>query len=246
MQRCLVVQHVAPEEAFAIEKALAAADVDVETVQVFAGDPVPASLSGLDGLVVMGGPMSANADDGFASRRAELALLSQAVAAGIPTLGVCLGAQLLALATDGSVRRGESGPEIGWGPVELTEACQSDALFAGLPTPLRVLQWHGDTFSLPEGGTLLATNAAYPNQAFRIGPMGWGLQFHIEVDAAAVAGFLEAFGADVEGTSGGGERIRAQTPAALTELAPIRAVLLDRFAQLVAADVTESDLVGSG
>jgi GMP synthase-like glutamine amidotransferase len=246
MPRCLVVQHVAPEEAFAIEEALAAAGVAVETVQVFAGDPVPAGLSGLDGLVVMGGPMSANADDGFGSRRAELALLSQAVAAGLPTLGVCLGAQLLALATGGSVRRGEAGPEIGWSPVALTEACYADPLFAGLPSPLGVLQWHGDTFSLPEGGTLLAGNATYPSQAFRIGPVGWGLQFHVEVDAAAVAGFLEAFGADVEATSGGSEQIRAQTPAALAELAPIRAVLLDRFAQLVAADVIESDLVGSG
>jgi GMP synthase-like glutamine amidotransferase len=246
MSRCLVVQHIAPEKAFAIEEALTAAGVAVETVRVFAGDPVPAEVTGLDGLVVMGGPMSADSDEGFASRQAELALLSAAVAAGIPTLGVCLGAQLLAQAMGGSVRRGEAGPEIGWGVVELTDACSSDALFADVPSDLEVLQWHGDTFSLPDGGVLLASNATYASQAFRIGPLAWGLQFHIEVEADAVAGFLEAFGADTDGVSGGPEQIRAETPAALARLAPFRRMLLGRFAQLVAADISETDLVVSG
>jgi GMP synthase-like glutamine amidotransferase len=245
MSRCLVVQHVAPEQPFAIEEALRAAGVAVETVRVFAGEPLPAGLSDLDGLVVMGGPMSANSDDGFPSRSAELALLSQAVTAGIPTLGVCLGAQLLALAAGGSVRRGEAGPEVGWGQVELTDACRSDALFADLPSRLEVMQWHGDTFSLPEGGAILAANAAYANQAFRVGSAAWGLQFHIEVDAEAVAGFLDAFGADADAVAGRSEQIRAETPAALARLAPFRQILLGRFAQLVAADIIESDLVVS-
>jgi GMP synthase-like glutamine amidotransferase len=193
----------------------------------------------------MGGPMSANSDDGFDSRPAELARLAEAVAAGIPTLGICLGAQLLALAAGGSVMPGPAGPEIGWGTVELTAQSAADLLFADLPVRLVVLQWHGDTFEPPAHAVRLAGNAAYPNQAFRVGPAAWGLQFHVEVDAGAVDGFLTAFGDDAEDVDGGPDAIRAATPAALEQLAPTRDRLLSRFAQLVKANVTRGDLVGS-
>jgi GMP synthase-like glutamine amidotransferase len=242
---CLVIQHVAPEGAFAIGDALDAEGIEVTTCRVFAGDALPSDLKGLDGLVIMGGPMSANSDDGFASRPTEMARITEALASGLPTLGVCLGAQLLALAGGGTVRPGPAGPEIGWGPVELTDECTSDHLFADLPGTLGVLQWHGDTFDLPPGAVHLAANAAYKNQAFRVGPAAWGLQFHVEVDAGAVAGFLAAFGADAEGVPGGPEAISAATPAALARLTPSRNLLLTRFAQLVAANVTRPDLVGS-
>ena len=115
--RCLVVQHVPPESAYAIGDAMVAQGIAVDVCRMFAGDRVPASVEGIDGLVVMGGPMSASEDTDFPSRRAELALLAAAVDAEIPTLGVCLGAQLLALATDGRVYPGAAGPEIGWAPV---------------------------------------------------------------------------------------------------------------------------------
>jgi GMP synthase-like glutamine amidotransferase len=96
MATCLVVQHKPPESAFVIEDAITGAGVRVDTREVFAGDSIPRSAAGFDGLVVMGGPMSAISDDGFPTRRAELALMSDAVDIGVPTLGVCLGAQLLA------------------------------------------------------------------------------------------------------------------------------------------------------
>jgi GMP synthase-like glutamine amidotransferase len=242
---CLVIQHVAPEGAFAIADALESAGIAITTCRIFAGDALPADVSGLDGLVVMGGPMSANRDDGFASRPVELARIGEAVAAGIPTLGICLGAQLLCVAVGAPVRPGAAGPEIGWGPVELTDECASDPLLADLPARLEVLQWHGDTFELPAGAIRLAGNAAYANQAFRIGPAAWGLQFHVEVDAEAVAGFLDAFGEDAEGVLGGPDAIAAATPAALEQLAPSRDLVLGRFARLVAANVSREDLVGS-
>ncbi len=242
---CLVIQHVEPERAFAIEDALEDAGVAVEIRRTFAGDAVPIDVSGLDGLVIMGGPMSANSDDGFPTRTRELALIADALAGGLPIMGVCLGAQLLALAAGGSVSPGATGPEIGWGGVELSGSCPTDLLFADLPSPLGVLQWHGDTFTLPPGSRLLASNATYANQAFRVGPAAWGLQFHIEVDADAVEGFLDAFGADADGVAGGREAIRSATSSALEGLAPVRNLLLSRFAQLVAADVSEGDLVGS-
>jgi GMP synthase-like glutamine amidotransferase len=237
MPNCLVVQHIAPEPAFAIAEALVGAGVVIDTRRVFAGDLIPADASGLDGLVVMGGPMSAASDQDFPTRTAEIALIADAVRREAPTLGVCLGAQLLAVAGGGSVFPGPSGPEVGWGPVVLAGECASDRLFAGLPTTLKVLHWHGDTFDLPEGAVRLAGNSTYANQGFRLGPAAWGTQFHLEVTAAAVDGFLAAFGADAEQTDGGPGAIRAATPAALASLAEPSGLVFERFAGLVAARV---------
>ncbi len=121
----------------------------------------------------------------------------------LPTLGVCLGAQLLSLAAGGLVYPGADGPEIGWSAVELLATSEGDALFAGFPQRLPVLHWHGDTFDLPPGGQRLARTVRYPNQAFRVGEAAWGLQFHLEVTADAVDGLLDAFPSDVARASGG-------------------------------------------
>jgi GMP synthase-like glutamine amidotransferase len=243
MSRCLVVQHVAPESAFAIEEALLACRVSVDTRRVFADDDLPADTSGFDGVVVMGGPMSAGSDHGFPTREAEIALLADALRSGVPTLGVCLGAQLVAVAAGGTVYGNAGGPEIGWAPVNLSQACHDDPLFADLPPTLTVLHWHGETLDVPAGGQLLIGNAACPHQAFRIGQVTWGVQFHLEVTVEAVEGFLTAFGHEAELVPGGAELLRSATPAALTELAPYRDVVCARFAALVAARMTRGNLV---
>jgi GMP synthase-like glutamine amidotransferase len=235
MTNCLVVQHVVPESSWAIGAALARAGVAVDVRRMSAGDPVPADVAGHDGVVVMGGPMSACSDEGFPSRPAELALLVDAVRRGVPTMGVCLGAQLLALATGARVHPGADGPEIGWAPVDLSATRDRDALFAGLPPRLDVLQWHGDTFERPDGAHHLARSARYPNQAFRVGRAAWGLQFHLEVTPAAVEAFLGAFGADAAAAPGGAAAVRRTTSGALAALAPWRDLVFDRFAALVAA-----------
>jgi GMP synthase-like glutamine amidotransferase len=243
MPNCLVVQHVAPEPAFAIEEALLATGVEVDTRLAFAGDDIPSEAFGYDGVVVMGGPMSATSADGFPSRDAEVSLLEDALRAGIPTLGICLGAQILALAGGGTVTRNAYGPEIGWAPVELGPPCLEDLLFAGLPPALTVLHWHGETLEVPPAGQLLMSSSAYPNQAFRIGDVAWGLQFHLEVTAAAVDGFLTAFGSEAASAPGGAAAIRAATPTAVRALAPARDLVCGRFADLVAARVIRGDLV---
>jgi GMP synthase-like glutamine amidotransferase len=241
MTKCLIVQHLAVESAYAIEDSLVGAGITVDTRLVHEGAPLPADASGLDALVVMGGPMSAGSDVGFPTRPSELKLLSDAVRAGTPTLGVCLGAQLLAVAAGGSVFRGVGGLEIGWGAVSLEPACADDPLFAGLVDELTVLHWHGDTFDLPPGGHLLMSNTSYVNQAFRVGKVAWGVQFHLEVTEAAVEGFLNSFPQEATMSGGGAERIRADTPGALAKLGGTRDLVFARFANLVTARAIRAD-----
>jgi GMP synthase-like glutamine amidotransferase len=231
--RCLVLQHVEPEGPFAVAAALARAGVELDVRRVFAGDAVPTSAEGLAAVVAMGGPMSMTSDDGFPTRRRELGFLADAARGGVPVLGVCLGAQLLAAALGAEVVAGGHGPEIGWGPVTLNAAARDDPLFAGLPEVVEVLHWHGDTFDLPPGAELLASSSRYANQAFRVGEVAWGLQFHLEVDEAAVGLFLEHFGADAARQGVDPRVIAAATPVALARLAPVQRLVLDRFAALV-------------
>jgi GMP synthase-like glutamine amidotransferase len=233
MSSCLVVQHLEPESSYAIGEALASVGIEVDQRLTDAAEPLPETLDGFDGLVVMGGPMSADSDDGFPTRRQELTLLAEAVERGLPTLGVCLGAQLLAAATGGRILRGASGPEIGWAPVRLHASAADDLLLASVPGELSVLHWHGDTFDLPPGGVLLASNDRYDHQAFRIGLRAWGFQFHLEVDREAVAAFAGSFGADLDAVGITPDNLLDATPAELVRLEVHRRPVLARFAALV-------------
>ncbi len=234
MATCLVIEHAEPERPYLVAEALTGAGVDVATVRPYAGEPIPGGTGSCDGLVVMGGSMSATGDEGFPSRRAELALLADALGRGTPTLGICLGAQLLALAAGGSVHRGDAGLQLGWSPVDLEPAAATDPLFAGVAGPIGVLHWHGDTYDLPPGAVHLAADARYRQQAFRVGERAWGLQFHLEVDEAAVAAFARGFPEDLATAGTTAAALTEATPDALAALAPARTVVLDRFAALVA------------
>ena len=182
----LLVQHVAFEGPGAIADAISAAGADLSVIRVDRGDAVPPPDAAADaaGLVVMGGPMSVHDDLGWLAD--ERALLRAAVELGRPVLGVCLGAQQLAAALGASVSAGQA-PEYGVGEVHLTAAADSDPVFGPAPTPLPSVHWHSDTFALPEGAVRLAGNAAYENQAFRVGARAYGLQFHVEVTASLIA-----------------------------------------------------------
>ncbi len=118
-------------------------------------------------------------------------LLRKAVRASVPTLGICLGGQLLATAHSGLVEPAAAGPEIGARLVARRDAADWDPLFAPLPMLQDVLQWHHDEVSeLPVGAVLLAASTDYPHQAFRVGQRAWGLQFHIECDVAMIADWV--------------------------------------------------------
>ena len=185
-QPWLLVQHVAFEGPGAIAQAVAEAGGALTVLRMDRGDllPLPAVFAEVAGLVVMGGPMSVH--DDLAWLAEERALLRRAVEAGLPVLGVCLGAQQLAAALGAPVLEGPA-PEYGVGEVHLTTAAISDPVLGPAPTPLPCVHWHGDTFGLPEGAGRLAGNAAYENQAFRFGDRAYGLQFHVEVTASLVA-----------------------------------------------------------
>jgi GMP synthase-like glutamine amidotransferase len=185
-QSWLLVQHVAFEGPGAIAQAVAEAGGALTVLRMDRGDllPLPAVFAEVAGLVVMGGPMSVH--DDLAWLAEERALLRRAVEAGLPVLGVCLGAQQLAAALGAPVLEGPA-PEYGVGEVHLTTAAISDPVLGPAPTPLPCVHWHGDTFGLPEGAVRLAGNAAYENQAFRFGDRAYGLQFHVEVTASLVA-----------------------------------------------------------
>ncbi|HVW81418.1 MAG TPA: type 1 glutamine amidotransferase [Mycobacteriales bacterium] len=187
MSRALVVQHVALEGPGRFAQWLPSYGVELDVVRPYAGDALPDVLEA-EALIVMGGPMGAYDDEAAAWLPAVKRLLAAAVDAGIPTLGVCLGAQLLAVATGGRVERGGNGPEIGLGEVEVHTP---DSLLALGAVP--VVQWHFDTVTeLPPGAELLASSAAYPVQAYRVGAAAWGLQYHVEADPHLVAEWVRA------------------------------------------------------
>jgi GMP synthase (glutamine-hydrolysing) len=185
-QPWLLLQHVAFEGPGAIAQAIADAGAPLTLLRMDRGDalPPPAALGEVAGLVVMGGPMSVHDDLDWLAEERDL--LRRAAEAGLPVLGVCLGAQQLAAALGAIVFEGPA-PECGIGEVHLTTAVLDDPVFGPAPSPLPCVHWHGDTFALPEGAVRLAGNDAYENQAFRFGDRVYGLQFHVEVTASLVA-----------------------------------------------------------
>lgn len=136
-------------------------------------DPLAADL-----LVVLGGPIGVYEEDAYPFIHDELRLLRARLDAGLPTLGFCLGCQMIAQALGARVYPGGC-KEIGWKPLTLTEAGRASPL-ATFADSTPVLHWHGDTFDLPDGATLLASSDLYPHQAFAWGRNALALQFHVE------------------------------------------------------------------
>jgi GMP synthase (glutamine-hydrolysing) len=178
--RALVLQHIACEPPGVFEDVLHERGVELHRVELDEGEPVP-DWREFDAIVAMGGPMSVNDEAEVPWLADEKRLIGEAVRAGTPYWGVCLGVQLLAASLGAPVYPGPE-PEVGLLPVDLTGEGRTDPVFAGLESGLATLQWHGDTFDLPEGAVRLASSPAYENQAFRF-ERAYGVQFHLEVSA---------------------------------------------------------------
>jgi GMP synthase (glutamine-hydrolysing) len=177
--RVLVLQHIACEHPGVFSEVMRERGVEAQAVELDEGEPVP-DWREFDAVLAMGGPMGAGDEAEHPWLAAEKRLVSEAVEAGRPFLGVCLGVQLLAAALGARVYPAER-PEVGLLDVELTPEGREDPLFAGLGRRLVSLQWHGDTFDLPPGAVRLASSPLAPNQAFRAGERAYGVQFHLEV-----------------------------------------------------------------
>jgi len=234
MTKLLVLQHIACEPPAAYEDELRARGVGLERVELDEGEALP-DWRGFDGLVVMGGPMGAYDQQAHPWLADEKRLIADACRAGLPVWGVCLGAQLLAASLGADVHPGRE-PEIGVLDVELTPDTAHDPVFGSLPPSFPSLQWHGDTFDLPPGATLLAGSPAYPSQAF-VHRRAYGLQFHLEVTPALAAdwGEVPAYRESLAAVRGEGalDALIADVDRRASEMVPLARGLFGRWLERV-------------
>lgn len=176
-------------------------------------EPIPKSAIEFSAIILLGGPMSVY--EGIPYLNKEQSLIRDALRRNIPILGVCLGSQLIAGALGGTVYKGAK-KEIGWYEVKITDK-GLDNLFKGLEKKeLRVFQWHGDTFTLPQDAVVLAHSDLYP-QAFRIGS-AYGLQFHLEVTTDMIKVWTEEYRNEIRREGIELERIIARNRNEIQEL----------------------------
>ncbi|MGY2129243.1 type 1 glutamine amidotransferase [Blastococcus sp. SYSU DS0617] len=237
MARLLVVVPSETDPPARLGGWLADAGLTLDERRLGLGHALPGTLDGHDGLLVLGGPQSATDDEATSPELAGVrALLRQAIATDHPTLAVCLGAQLLAEAGGGAVRVGAEGPEVGATLVAKRDAAYADPVFGPLPLTPDVLQWHHDEIAaLPPGATLLASNAHYENQAFKVGEAVYGIQFHIETTPEMVRAWAAADPVGVAAAPVDVETLCRRADAVHDDLAETWAPFAARFADLVRA-----------
>ncbi|MDW3626599.1 MAG: type 1 glutamine amidotransferase [Nitrososphaeraceae archaeon] len=187
----LVIQNIGCEHLGNLAKLFELDGFNV-TILNSQNDLIPTDLISYSGIIILGGPMSVY--DNYAYLKNEQKLIKKAVDMNIPTLGICLGSQLIAEAMGGKVYPGNL-KEIGWHDIEITENGSRD-IFNGIATLKNtVFQWHGDTFELPESAIILAKSDTYV-QAFRI-KTAIGIQFHIEVDESMIDEWIRVYSKEV-------------------------------------------------
>jgi GMP synthase (glutamine-hydrolysing) len=189
-EEVLVLRHVSWEGLGAFEERLDARGVPWYYVDLFADHPLP-DLRLARALLVMGGPMGVYEAERYPFLGEEISALGEAVRSGTPTVGVCLGSQLLAAALGAAVKPNPAGKEIGWGSVHKTPYAVADPILGSFRVEETVLHWHGEVFDLPENAVPLACSPMSPHQAFRWGSKAWGLLFHVEASPALVRRWLD-------------------------------------------------------
>jgi GMP synthase (glutamine-hydrolysing) len=233
MKPILVFQHIGCETPGTFLDLLREQKRPIETVKLYEGNRVPEDLSSYAGLLVMGGPMSVNDEADYPWLKAEDRLLKEALADDFPTLGICLGSQLIAKAGGATIRRGPR-KEIGWYPARLTAAARHDRLFQEFPERVEVFQWHGEYFDTPPGAVNLASSELYACQGFSIGRNVYGLLFHLEVTGPMVREWIATFAGELQGVK---DYIH---PDAILERLPARIDALSRRARTFFARFCEN------
>lgn len=190
----VAIRHIAFEDLGSFAEPLQQAAYQIHYLDQ--GEPLAAAYEA-DLLVVLGGPMGVYEVAEHPWIPAEQAVIRARLANGQPTLGICFGAQQMAAALGARVHPGQAGKEIGFFPLQLTEAGKASPVAALAGAHCQMFHWHGDTFDLPAGATLLAGSERYPHQAFAVGRHGLALQCHPELEPARIGEWLQGHAAEL-------------------------------------------------
>jgi len=190
MKRVLILQHDGTDRKGYVGDILEEYGIAHDVVHV-AEETLPDPTT-FGAIIALGGIQHVYESDKYPYFTQEKVLMRRAVEQDIPFLGICLGSQLLASSL-GTVVKEHTTPEIGFFEVPFTREGQSDPLYKGLPGYQKVFHWHEDTFDLPSGAVLLATNEHTKNQAFRYGHRAYGVQYHIEVTPQMLATWIDLY-----------------------------------------------------
>jgi len=193
MKRLLIIQNASCEHLGTLQSMFEKDDFKINSLIPVDGDNLPDTIDGYNALIILGG--SASVYDNHQYLRDEEKLIQKTMAKNMPILGICLGSQLLAKASGGSVYKG-SRKEIGWYSVELTDDGMN-GIFNGLKKNITVFQWHGDTYELPKNAVTLAKSELYPIQAFKVGN-AVGIQFHLEVSKDMIMDWIMQYRSELE------------------------------------------------
>jgi GMP synthase (glutamine-hydrolysing) len=187
--KILVFQHVPYEPLGTLDPLLKDAGFRIRYVNFGRNPQERPTLDKYAAVIVLGGPMNSDQIDSFPNLITEVEIIREAVERDMSVMGICLGAQLLAKALGGSVRRNRQ-REIGWHDVHLTDAGEQDPVLSAFARRQPVFQWHEDGIELPSDCVHLASSPASHVQAFRHGEHAYGFQFHLEVDSSLVERWL--------------------------------------------------------
>ncbi len=235
MPRLLVFQHVAHEILGTLDPLLRDAGFRIKYVNFERHPDAEPSLDGYDGLIVLGGPMNVDEVGDYPNLETEVHLIRQAIDKEMPTLGVCLGSQLLAKALGAKVTKNPE-KEIGWYDVSPTSEGEGDPLLSNFTKTEKIFQWHGDTFDLPKGAELLASSPLCKHQAFKYGDRVYGFQFHLEVDKPMIERWLRVpeNKREIEDLDGkiNPEQIKAETPEYISRLNDLSNSVFGNFLEL--------------
>ncbi|GII60070.1 aminotransferase [Sphaerisporangium krabiense] len=231
--RVLIIEHETDAGLGFFGEWLTGAGVTPEVVRPFLGEELPDGTLP-HGLIVLGGSASAWDDEAYPWLPGIRDLIRRSVEASVPTLGICLGAQLMTLALGGRVERGAAGLEIGLRRIAPLPAAADDLLMGRLPAEPKVVHYHQDAMTaLPEGSVPLATGDPYPNQAYRFGERAWAVQFHPEASPEVFADWMTVTGASLTAAGHDPRALDADVAAAGAELDATWRPFAEAFAAVV-------------
>ncbi|MGQ3685940.1 MAG: type 1 glutamine amidotransferase [Candidatus Loosdrechtia sp.] len=197
----LFIKHISIEGPGTIADFLEDNKIPYIIIDLSSGDRLPRLEKAFQSVISLGGPMNVYEEEKYPFLREEDTLLKRVVEEEVPFLGICLGAQLIAKATGAKVSKNPE-KEIGWYKTVLNDYGLHDDLFKGFPEIFQVFQWHGDTFTIPEGGKRLAFSELCQNQVLKYGRNIYGIQFHVEITKDTIIQWADAYKGELESLKG--------------------------------------------